>query len=195
MELGSAYVLLPERRWCRSGTLETRPKLCLLNASRHPISFFPTMSSALRLLALTLPLAGLAFTVRAQPQTDTTFTWRSYSQTGTTQVQVYPGPPGDEEEHTIVLRELAENRGPSTVEDLQYLADLVGRHLGLDPTQVYWIVHWGAFSYKNTEPDGDKDLFLRATFNRTKSGTLGSPYWKVVSETEVRELTDRLWRN
>lgn len=152
------------------------------------------MSPALRLLTLILPLAGLTFTVCAQPQTDTTFTWRSYSQTGTTQVEVYPGPPGDEEEHTILLRELAENHGPSTVEDLQYLADLVGRHLGFDPTQVYWIVHWGAFSFEGAEPDADKALFLRATFNRTKSGSLGSPYWKVLSKPEVRELTDRRWR-
>jgi hypothetical protein len=77
----------------------------------------------------------------AQPQTDTTLTWRSYSRTGTVQVRVYPGPPDDEEEHTIVLRELAENEGPSTVDDLQYLADLVGRQLGMDPTRAYWVLH------------------------------------------------------
>jgi hypothetical protein len=129
----------------------------------------------------------------AQPQTDTTLTWRSYSRTGTTQVQVYPGPPDDEETHTIVLRELAENRGPSTVEDLQYLADLVGRRLGLDPTQAYWVLHWGGFSFEGADPNADKALFLRATFNRTSSGNLSSPYWNVISETDVRELTDRRW--
>jgi hypothetical protein len=51
----------------------------------------------------------------AQPTTDTTVTWRSYSATGTTRVQVYPGPPDEEEEHTLVLWELAENRGPTVV--------------------------------------------------------------------------------
>ena len=130
----------------------------------------------------------------AQPQTDTTLTWRSYSRTGTVQVQVYPGPPDDEEEHTIVLRELAENKGPSTVEDLQYLADLVGRHLGVDPTRAYWVLHWGGFSFQGATPDADKALFLRATFNRTQSGNLSSPYWSVISETDVRELTDRRWQ-
>jgi hypothetical protein len=130
----------------------------------------------------------------AQPQTDTTLTWRSYSRTGTVQVQVYPGPPDDEEEHTIVLRELAENKGPSTVEDLQYLADLVGRHLGVDPTRAYWVLHWGGFSFQGATPDADKALFLRATFNRTQSGNLSSPYWNVISETDVRELTDRRWQ-
>jgi hypothetical protein len=130
----------------------------------------------------------------AQPRTDTTLTWRSYSTTGTVQVQVYPGPPDDEEEHTVVLRELAKNDGPSTVEDLQYLADLIGRQLGVDPTQAYWVLHWGGFSFEGADPDADKALFLRATFNRTKSGNLSSPYWNVISETDVRELTDRRWR-
>lgn len=129
----------------------------------------------------------------AQPSIDTTVTWRSYSRTGTADVEVYPGPPGDEEVHTIVVRELAENRGPSTVDDLQYLADLVGRHLGIDPTKVYWILHWGGFSFEGADPNDDKSVFLRATFNRTKSGNLSSPYWSVISETDVRELTDRRW--
>jgi len=152
----------------------------------------------MRLLCRLFVLGGLGFVllrpVAAQPQTDTTLTWRSYSRTGTVQVQVYPGPPDDEEEHTIVLRELAENKGPSTVEDLQYLADLVGRHLGVDPTQAYWVLHWGGFSFQGATPNADKALFLRATFNRTQSGNLSSPYWNVVSETDVRELTDRRWQ-
>ncbi len=136
----------------------------------------------------------LALSARAQPRMDTTVTWRSYSQTGTTEVRVYPGPPDEEETHTIVLREIAENRGPSTVEDLQYLADLVGRQLGIDPTAAYWVLHWGGFSFEGANPDADKALFLRATFNRTSSGNLSSPYWNVISETDVRELTDRRWR-
>lgn len=141
--------------------------------------------------SLSLALAGAA---PAQPQADTTITWRSYSRTGTTQVHVYPGPPDADEKHTVVVKELAENRGPSTVEDLQYLADLIGRRLRIDPTQAYWVLHWGGFSYEGADPDADKALFLRATFNRTKSGNLSSPYWNVISETDVRELTDRRWR-
>lgn len=131
---------------------------------------------------------------RAQPQTDTTITWRSYSKTGTTRVQIYPGPPDEEEDTTVVLREVARNDGPSVLEDLQYLADLVGRRFGVDPTQAYWVIHWGAFSYEGADPNAEKAVFLRATFNRTKSGNLSSPYWRVISETEVRELTDRRWR-
>jgi hypothetical protein len=135
----------------------------------------------------------LAFPTTAQPRLDTTITWRSYSRTGTAQVQVYPGPPDDEETRTVVIKELARNRGPSTVEDFQYLADLVGRQLGINPTTAYWVLHWGGFSFEGADPDADKALFLRATFNRTESGNLSSPYWDVVSKTDVRELTDRRW--
>jgi hypothetical protein len=153
------------------------------------------MSYVVRLVVLVSLGACLVPGSLAQPRTDTTVTWRSYSRTGTAAVEVYPGPPDEEETHTIVLRELAENRGPSTVEDLQYLADLVGRRLGVAPTNAYWIVHWGGFSFEGADPDADKALFLRATFSRTSGGTLGSPHWTVVSETEVRALTDRQWRD
>ena len=151
---------------------------------------------ASRVVGLVLaPLSFLiALSAHAQPRVDTTITWRSYSRTGTAHVQVYPGPPDDEETHTIVMEELAENQGPSTVDDVQYLADLIGRRLGVDPTTAYWVLHWGGFSFEGADPDADKALFLRATFNRTKSGNLSSPYWNVISKTDVRELTDRRWR-
>lgn len=145
-------------------------------------------------LCLFLLLGLFPWQATAQPQADTTLSWRSYSRTGTTQVQVYPTPPDEDRTHTVVLREIAENRGPSTVDDLQYLADLVGRRMGLDPTTAYWVIHWGGFSYEGADPDADRELFLRATFNRTKSGNLSSPYWNVVSKNDVRELTDRRWR-
>lgn len=152
------------------------------------------MLRLVRSCALLLFGLALALSVRAQPRLDTTVTWRSYSRTGTAQVQVYPGPPDDEETHTLVVQELAENQGPSTLNDFQYLADLVGRRIGVDPTQAYWVLHWGGFSFEGADPEAEKSLFLRATFNRTATGNLSSPYWNVISETDLRELTDRRWR-
>jgi len=146
-----------------------------------------------RLCVFAILAVCVAGSAAAQPQIDTTITWRSYSRTGTAAVQVYPGPPDEEETHTVVVKELAENRGPSTIEDFQYLADLIGRRLGVNPTEAYWVLHWGGFSFEGADPDADKAVFLRATFNRTKSGTLSSPYWNVVSEPDVRTLTDRRW--
>ena len=102
---------------------------------------FQPMSQHASFLLFVLFGLLLASPTLAQPQTDTTITWRSYSRTGTAQVQVYPGPPDDEETHTIVMEELAENQGPSTVDDVQYLADLIGRRLGVDPTTAYWVLH------------------------------------------------------
>jgi hypothetical protein len=126
---------------------------------------------------------------------DTLFTWRGYARTAQCQVSVYPGPPGDEaRSQTVVLRELAANQGPSTISDAPYLADLVGRQLGIDPAEAYWVFHWGAFSYENATPDRDKELFLRVTFRRTDSGRLSSPYWRVIREDELLELTDRRFR-
>jgi hypothetical protein len=147
-----------------------------------------------RVLGILLGLGALLVPpAPAQPTTDTTVTWRSYSATGTTRVQVYPGPPDEEEDHTVVLWELAENRGPTVVNDLPYVADLVGRRLGIDPATAYWVTYWGGFSYEGSDPDADRALFLEATFSRTDDGDLGSPDWDVITETEVRTLTDRHW--
>lgn len=148
----------------------------------------------MRLLAVLL--AGLlALTARpaaAQLAADTSFSWRGYARTATCRVRVIdvPAEP-DERPHVVVLTELATNEGPSIVADARYLAERVGRRFGVDPARAYWVFHWGAFSYAGAAPSPDKELFLRATFRRTQSGALGSPYWRVVSADEVRTLTDR----
>ena len=139
-------------------------------------------------------LLALPTTALAQPLADSLFSWRGYSRVSETHVSIYPSPPDDERRvHTVVLKELATNQGQSTVEDIRYLADLVGRQFGIDPAHAYWIVHWGAFSYDPGASAERKDLFLRVTFRRTQSGRLSSPYWRVIHRDDVRELTDRRW--
>lgn len=154
------------------------------------------MSAARPCVWLALLMAfALPDVARAQPIADSLFSWRGYNRTGTTHVRIYPSPPDEETRvHTVVLQELAENDGPSTVDDIGYLADLVGRHFGIDPAHAYWILHWGGFSFDGADPDADKELFLRVTFRRTDSGRLSSPYWRVIPRDDVRELTDRRWR-
>ncbi len=137
-------------------------------------------------ILLAAPYAG------AQPLTDTLFTWQGYGRASTTRLQIYPTPQDEERSRTIVLRELARSRGPSTVEDARFLAEAAGRHFGIDPAEAYWIFYWGPFSYEGAE--GGNELFLRATFHRTETGRLSSPYWRVISKAEVRELTDRRFR-
>jgi hypothetical protein len=144
--------------------------------------------------ALICCLLGLctAFPLSAQPLADTLITWRGYARTAQTQVQLYPAPPDEETRvRTILVRELAENRGPSTLSDVRYLAEHIGRQFGIAPSAATWVFHWGAFSHEGAAPDDDKELFLRATFNRTSTGRLSTPYWKVIDRNAVRELTDR----
>ncbi len=140
------------------------------------------------LLGLLCPAAA------AQPRADTLFTWRGYSNTSITRVQLYPAPPDAETRvHTVVLKELARNEGPTIVSDLRFLADRVGRQFGIDPARAYWILHWGAFSFPEAAAT-DKHLLIRATFRRTDSGRLSAPYWRVITDAEARELTDRRFR-
>lgn len=146
----------------------------------------PRLLLALTAIALAAPAA------RAQALTDTLFTWQGYSQAGTCRLHIYPTPPDEERTRVIVLEELAENEGPSTVDDARHLAELVGRQHGIDPAEAFWVFHLGPFSYEGAE--GGPELFLRATFSRTQAGNLSSPYWRVISKDEVRELTDRRFR-
>ena len=146
------------------------------------------------LFILTVILAAVPATLSAQPLADTLITWRGYAREAEAHVAVYPAPPDDERrDRTIVVRELARSKGPSTLTDVRYLADRIARAFQIDPARAYWIIHWGAFSYPGAT--GDKELFLRVTFRRSDSGRLSSPYWRSISKNDVRELTDRRYQS
>ncbi len=145
-------------------------------------------------LRLTLPLlllpTGLLY---AQPLADTLFTWQGYRQEGRCRVLLFRTPPGTDRAYVVVLQELADNPGPSTVADARYLVERVSRHFGFEPAGAYWIFHWGAFSFPGAWASS-KELFLRATFSRTKTGQLSAPRWHVITRVEVEQLTDRQFR-
>ncbi|MEM8487807.1 MAG: hypothetical protein AAF564_19805 [Bacteroidota bacterium] len=125
-----------------------------------------------------------------QPIADSLLVWEGYFSQGQTQVSIYPNPADTSRPYTLVLRELATNKGPSTVDDLAYLAEEAGRSFQLDPSKVNWILHWGAFSFEGAAKTR-KEIFLRATFKRTKNRHLGRPQWRLVTREEVELLTDR----
>ena len=137
-----------------------------------------------------LILCTIPKTILAQPDVDTTFTWQGYARTGVARIQRYPNPASEERPHTFVVKEVAENRGPTIVQDLTFLVEQIGRSYNIDPTAVYWILHWGDFSFEGAEST-KKELFLRATFRRNKNLQLSSPQWRVIEKVEVEELTDR----
>lgn len=122
-------------------------------------------------------------------RTDTTFTWRAYSREGTLHLLTFENVNRGDRPHTVVMRELAVNQGPSSVADARHLVELIGREYSIEPENATWIFHWGSFSFPDAR--GGKQLFLRATFRRNKTGSLSTPTWRVVSREEVEELTAR----
>ncbi len=136
-----------------------------------------------------------SYASRAQQTADTLITWKGYAQTGICRVRVFHRM--DEKtrrDFAVVIDELAENEGPSSVSDARYLVEIVGRSFGIDPVRAYWIFHWGAFSYAGADPGQKKELFLRATFRHTTGERLSSPAWRMIDREDVDEITDRMYR-
>jgi len=125
----------------------------------------------------------------AQELVDSLFQWRGYIHPGQARIRIYRTAEDEKRPHTIVLEELAQNRGPLVHEDLPYLVEEICRAFGLEAAGAYWVLHWGAFTFG--EIDSKKELFLRATFNRSSPGRLGAPQWRMIKREEVEELTDR----
>lgn len=137
--------------------------------------------------------ASITGAIHCPAQTpDTLFAWRSYAREGLTNLLVFENAQDETRPQTVVLREVAENTGPSAVADIRHLVELVGRRLTIDPTAATWIVHWGSFSYAGAERSR-RELFLRATFRRNKSGALSAPSWRVLSREQTEDLTDHAY--
>ena len=141
-----------------------------------------------------LLLAAFPLGAAAQLLADTLVTWPGYAQPSSCRVQLYAALPGEDRTHVVVIREIAANRGATTVEDARHLAEVVGRRFGFDPAAAYWVFHWGSFSYEGAVANARKQLFLRATFRRLKSQGLGTPQWRILSREQVEDLTDRHFR-
>ena len=132
---------------------------------------------------------------RGQLLADTVFTWQGYaSKPGICGLKLYRNPEKSSKQYTVVLTERAENTGASTVHEIGYLSQQIGRTLDVDPAQAYWIIHWGAFSYMGAQKSR-KELFIRATFSRTSTQRLGAPQWRIISKEDIEKYTDRqfLW--
>ncbi len=151
------------------------------------------MSHVIALMVCIINLCLLTYQdISAQPLTDTTYTWQGYAKMGVTKVQIYHNPSDKNRTKTIILKELAENGGPSIVADLPYLAEEISRALNFNPTEVFWVLHWGSFSFAEARV-AKKEIFLRASFKYTRGLQLSSPQWRVIGREEVEELTDRLF--
>lgn len=130
---------------------------------------------------------------QAQLLSDSTFTWTGYARQSICRVRVFRSAPNEKKPFVIVLDELAKNEGRSTLDDARHVAELISRQVGIDPESAYWIFHWGDFSFEDAR-SSSKEVYLRATFRRTDSGTVGTPFWRLINRETVVEYTDRAYR-
>ena len=144
-----------------------------------------------RLALLGLLLAGAA-AAQTNPVHDDELTWRTYAAERTARVRVYLC---DDERRprTVVLDDRASNGGAIT-DEAQYLADLVGRQLGFDPTEATFVFRFTPAAFAHDAPEAGKTLLVRATFGRTGAGALAAPTWRIISSAELEDLTDRALR-
>ncbi len=142
--------------------------------------------AALWTLAVATPAAG-------QLVADTTFSWQGYRTVSTCRVRIYHSAPKAARPMTVVLDEIAENRGRSTLDDAPHLVEILSRRFPVRPDSTFWVFRWGAFSFDGAVP-AKKEIYLRATFRRNKSGALGTPSWRLIDRAAVSEYTDRAYR-
>ena len=135
--------------------------------------------------------AALALPAAAQTHDDV-LTWRTYAAERSARVRVYLCE-DERRPQTVVIDERASNGGIVT-DDARFLADLVGRELGFDPTAASFVFRFTPASFAEDAPERGKTLLIRATFGRAASGGLAAPSWRVISPDELEELTDRALR-
>ena len=123
-------------------------------------------------------------------------TWRSYSGgTRSATATLYGNTSrfdAEERPYTVVLVQGEGNRAPIT-EDAKYLAEIIGRDLGVSPTRLAFLFRFAIAPTCGAEGT-DRPLTIRATFRASSSGGLVSPSWRVLSAEEVEDYTDRQLR-
>ena len=136
----------------------------------------------------------LAATASAQtnPVHDAELSWRTYAAERSARVRVFLCE-DERRPRTVVIDERAGNGGVVT-DEAQYVADLVGRELGFDPTAATFVFRFTPASFVPAASERGKTLLLRATFGRTGTGALASPTWRVIGGEDLAELTDRALR-
>ena len=147
----------------------------------------------LRLSALALVASlSAASAPAAQALHDQPVSWRTYAATREARVRVFAS--ADERRPTTVVVDDRASNGAPITDEAAFVADLVGREMGFDPTTATYVFRFTPAAFSDAAGDGGKTLLLRATFSRLASGNLGSPQWRVLTAEALDELTDRAFR-
>ena len=177
-----------------------RPLLPALLQHTEPHDAMTRIAFLLTILFVSLLAAPCAAAQRDQPYTlpsatvqewqGKPLTWRSYGGGTLSATATLYGNTSRHDSHersySVVLVQGEGNRAPIT-EDAKYLAEIIGRDLGVSPTRL-------AFLFRFAVEGTDRPLTIRATFRLSSSGNLISPSWRVLSAEEVEDYTDRQLR-
>ena len=147
----------------------------------------------MRALLIAIIVSGAAAPASAQLLVDTTFAWRGFRDVSTCRVRIYRSVQKAGRPVTVVLDELAANEGRSTLDDAPHVVELVSRTFTVEPDSAFWVFHWGSFSFPDAAPSA-KEVYFRATFRRSDSGSLSPPFWRLINRQTVMEYTDRAYR-
>lgn len=147
-----------------------------------------------RLAALVLAAVCFATPAAAQGPAahDAPIVWRTYAAARQARVRTFPST-DERRPIAVVVDDRAGNAAPIT-EDAAFVADLIGREQGFDPTEAVFVFRFTPAAFAEGAPDAGKTLLLRATFSRGTSGALGAPQWRVLTADALDELTDRAFR-
>ncbi len=147
---------------------------------------------ALTFLLLVLVVAPAVHAQASAVAVDREITWRHYAADRAARVRTFAA---DDERRpiTIVVDDRASNGSPVT-EDAHFVAEVIGRELGVDPTAATFVFRFTPAAFADGAGERGKTLLLRATFRRLASGALSTPDWRVLSSDGLQELTDRAMR-
>ena len=152
----------------------------------------------LRLAALALVafpfgvLAAAPAAAQGDALHDQPIAWRTYAAARQARVRVFAST-SERRPTTVVVDDRAGNGAPVT-DDAGFVADLIGRELGFDPTAATFVFRFTPAAFTEGAGETGKTLLLQATFSRGASGALGSAQWRVLTADALDELTDRAFR-
>ena len=123
---------------------------------------------------------------------DSPIAWRTYAAAREARVRTFPST--DERRPIVVVVDDRAGNGAPITDDAAFVADLVGREQGFDPTEATFVFRFTPAAFAEGAPDRGKTLLLRATFGRGASGGLTAPQWRVLTADALDDLTDRAFR-
>ena len=92
----------------------------------------------------------------------------------------------------VIASELADNPGPSVTSAAEYIAGQVYRWLECPPQGIYWIEHWGPFSYHDVGfPMGCKEEYSLVDFSQ-RGATFCNPIWHHLSAEDMAYMLPEL---